>query len=306
MSAEGKILIVDDEPDVAEAYREFLAGEGYTVEVAQNEKEARARFEEPGWGLIVLDQKLRGPGGPDEGLDLAAVAMRKAPQAKVIIATGYAEPAAIARAFDLGVYDYLQKDRFFLALLRAKVRNAMEVWHERTLAALSIERREKALAKAWGEAQTERNSQRKGELLEEVMFLLFRSIPGFEHAQVRRQSNLEEIDVLVQNSSSDPFWQKEGSYVLVECKNWSSPVGVPELKLFRTKIEDRYGRAALGFFIAMKGYAETTKIEEWTRRSGSSLVVLLTAGDLGALIASPDRSATLKELHARAVVARES
>jgi hypothetical protein len=133
---------------------------------------------------------------------------------------------------------------------------------------------------------------------------VFRSISGFEHAQVRRQNDLEEIDVLVQNSSTDPFWQREGSYVLVECKNWSSRVGVPELKLFRQKIDDRFGRSVLGFFIAMGGYAETTSIEEWTRRAGQSLVVLLSAEDLGALIAARDRSAKLKEFHERAVMAR--
>jgi len=304
MSADGRILIVDDDPDFVTAYREFLTAEGYVVEAASSDKEALRRFEEPGWGVIVIDQKLRGPGGPDDGLDLAAVALRRAPEAKVLIATVYAEPASIERAFALGVYDYLQKDRFFESFLRAKVRNAMEVWRERAIAALSTEKREHEIAESWRAARTETDRQRKGELLETVMLLVFRSIPGFEHAQVRRQNDLEEIDVFVQNSSTDPFWQKEGSYVLVECKNWSSTVGVPELKLFRQKIEDRFGRSALGFFIAMGGYAETTKVEEWTRRSGSSLVVLLTAADLDALIASADRSAKLKELHARAVVAR--
>lgn len=305
MSAEGRILIVDDDPDFLASYREFLTAEGYPVDVASSEEEARTRFEELGWGLIIIDQKLRGPGGTDEGLDLAVVAMRRAPEAKVIIATAYAEPASIARAFDLGVYDYLQKDQFFEAFLRAKVRNAMEVWRERALAALSTERREQELASAWQAAQTERDPHAKGALLETVMLLVFRSILGFEHAQIRKRNDIEEIDVLVQNSSNDPFWQREGSYVLVECKNWTSSVGVPELKLFRQKIEDRFGRSALGFFIAMGGYTETANVEEWTRRAGKSLVVLLTREDLDALVTTQDRSAKLKELHARVVIARK-
>lgn len=304
MNAAGRILIVDDDPDFVTSYKEFLSAQGYVVDVASSDQEARERFEELGWGLIIIDQKLRGPAGPDEGLDLAVVAMRRAPEAKVIIATAYAEPASIARAFDLGVYDYLQKDQFFEALLRAKVRNAMEVWRERSLAALSTEKREQELARAWQAAQTERDAHAKGELLETVMLLVFRSISGFEHAQIQKRNDLEEIDVFVQNSSTDPFWQREGSYVLVECKNWSSSVGVPELKLFRQKIEDRFGRSALGFFIAMGGYTETTRVEEWTRRAGDSLVVLLTREDLDALVATRDRSSKLKALHARAVIAR--
>ncbi len=303
MSAQGRILIVDDDPDFLEAYREFLSAEGYAVESARTDQDARNRFKEPGWGLIILDQKLRGPSGPDAGIDLAAVAARFAPEAKVIIATAYAEPSSIARAFELGVYDYLRKDEFFEHFLRAKVRNAMEVWRERSLAAQSVERREQEIVDTWKAAQTEADANKKGELLEALMLRVFRSIAGFEHARVNRENALEEIDVVVQNSSTDPFWQKEGSYVLVECKNWSKPVGVPELKLFRQKVEDRYGRAALGFFISMSGYADTAKVEEWTRRSNASLVVLLDKSDVDTLIAAKDRSAALKEFHARAVVA---
>ena len=33
MSAGGRILIIDDDPDFLAAYREFLAAEGYAVEV---------------------------------------------------------------------------------------------------------------------------------------------------------------------------------------------------------------------------------------------------------------------------------
>jgi CheY-like chemotaxis protein len=303
MSTAGRILIVDDDRDFVEAYRDLLGREGYVVDSVGTEAEAYARFSEPDWGVIILDQKLRGPGGPDSGLDLAAAAVRRAPEAKVIIATAYAEPASIKRAFALGVYDYLEKNSLFEHFLRVKVRNAMEVWRERHLAALGVEQREVEIAQTWKSAQTESDPNRKGELLERLMLLIFRAIPGFEHARVNRQNALEEIDVVVQNSSSNPFWQKEGAYLLVECKHWSKPVGVPELKLFRQKIEDRYGRSALGFFIAPGGYAETTKTEAWVRRSSGTLIVLLDRPELDQLVASRDRSGLLKMLHAKAVVA---
>lgn len=303
MTTAGRILIVDDDPDFVEAYRELLGRDGYVVESVATETAALARFAEPDWGVIILDQKLRGPGGPDGGLDLAAAAVRKAPEAKVIIATGYAEASSIKRAFTLGVYDYLEKNALFEHFLRVKVRNAMEVWRERHLAALGVEQREAEIAQTWKHAQTEGDPNKKGELLERLMLLVFRSIPGFEHAQVNRQNALEEIDVVVQNNSTDPLWQKEGSYLLIECKHWSKPVGVPELKLFRQKIEDRYGRSALGFFIAPGGYAETTRIEALTRRPSDSLVVLLGRAELDQLVATRDRNGLLKQLHAKAVIA---
>lgn len=179
----------------------------------------------------------------------------------------------------------------------------MEVWRERALALLGHADREKAIAQTWDNARGETNPQKKGQLLEELMQRIFRSIPGFGHAHVNRQNDLEEIDVLVRNESTDPFWSKEGAYLLVECKNWNKPVGVPELKLFRQKIEDRYGRAALGFFIALGGYTETVRVEAWSRRSGQSLVVLLDANDVAVLVADSDRNATLKRFHERATVA---
>ena len=46
MSENGRILIVDDDPDFMIAYREFLTAEGYVVEAAPSNKEARRRFEE--------------------------------------------------------------------------------------------------------------------------------------------------------------------------------------------------------------------------------------------------------------------
>lgn len=303
MSPQGRILIVDDDPQFVDAYRTLLRDDGYEVDAVGTEAEARRRFAEPGWSVILVDQKLRGPGGPNAGLDLAADAALKAPGAKVIIATAYAEPAAIERAFELGVYDYLQKDQFFVHFLRAKVRNAMETWRARARAAQTAAERQEKIVETWKRAREEKNAQTKGALLETLMELLFSSIQGFEYVRSNRQNELEEIDVLVQNNSTDPFWQKEGSYLLIECKNWSSKVGVNELSLFQQKVERRYDRSKLGFFVAMSGYAETTKIEEWTRRGGNSLVVLLQSEDLETLVQSHDRNATLKEFHARAVVA---
>ncbi|MBI5516929.1 MAG: response regulator [Deltaproteobacteria bacterium] len=304
MSVDGHVLIIDDEKDLITVYREILAEEGYTSFSAMTKEEALTAVLQPGCAVILLDQRLRGAADTNSGLDLLKVLRSRAPAAKVIVVTGYADPDSARRAFVDGAWDYLQKDRILDPLLRTKVRNAMEVWRERSLAALSAEKREAEIADLWTAAQKEGDANKKGSLLEQLLLRLFRTVPGFEHATANRVSRLEEIDVLVQNSAADPFWQKEGNYILIECKNWSGPVGVPELKLFRQKIEDRYGRAALGFLIALGGYSETTKIEEWTRRSGDSLVVLLDAKDLGSLVGASDRNAELKRFHERQMLGR--
>ena len=65
---------------------------------------------------MLLDQKLRGPGGSDSGLELIAQVHGLAPFAKTIIVTGYPAHEAIERAFGLGVYDYRATTGFFFAV----------------------------------------------------------------------------------------------------------------------------------------------------------------------------------------------
>ncbi len=300
----GRVLIIDDEQDIVAMYREILAEEGFESDAVRTHAEAVAALAQPNWAVVLLDQRLRGRDDPDSGLDLLHVIRQRAPYAKVIVVTGYADAVAVRRAFADGAWDYLQKGGPIDALLRVKVRNAMEPWRERALAALSREKREAEIRALWTAARTEKDANKKGAHLETLMLLLFRSIEGFAYADVNRQNELEEIDVIVQNASTDPFWQKEGNYLLVECKNWSKPVGSDELNLFQLKVDRRFGRSTLGFFVALQGYAKTVRMEEWTRRGGQSLVVLLDGDDLEALIDASDRNAKLKEFHLRAVVAQ--
>ena len=76
-----------------------------------------------------------------------------------------------------------------------------------------------------------------------------------------------------------------------------------ELKLFWLKLERRFQRCRLGFFVAVGGFAKTVRWEQWTRRNGTTLVMLLGPELIERLVASADRSAVLKELHASAVMA---
>src|SRR5436190_5006457 len=149
MSAPGKILIVDDDEAFLATYRDLLGAEGYAVESVSNRKDALARLDAGGWDIVLLDQKLRGSDGPDDGVDLLDEVQIRTPGAKPMIVTAYAAPEVIERAFTLGAYDYLEKGRNFTALLRAKVRNASEVVRERRLGALDPAGRESELRSAW-------------------------------------------------------------------------------------------------------------------------------------------------------------
>ncbi len=303
MNDNGRILIIDDDTAFLETYEDLLSAEGYAVERAMTRTQALARLDEPGWSVVIVDQKLIGPGGPDNGLDLIGEVGLRAPGAKAILATAYASKEAVERAFRDGAYDYLEKGSVFAALLRVKVRNAMEAVRERWLGSLDQGETEKAIRATWEAVQAEKDRNKKGLLLEQLMELLLKTIPGFGRLDTRMKNEIEELDILVRNDSTDAFWQKESPYILVECKNWSGHVGTKELRDLFGKFEARYQRYRLALFVAAGGFADTVRQDLRTRAREGLLVMLISPGDLDELVKCSDRSAVLKDVHQRAVAA---
>ncbi len=258
MTTFGKILIVDDDPLFRETYEDMLGQEGYEVETTTDGEAALGKLESGrGFDVVLLDMRLHSPEGPNSGLHLLPEIQRRAPFAKIIVVTGFAEQQPIREAFAAGAYDFMAKQGpQFQALLQAKVRNALELTRERRLAMMGNEELEAEIADVYAGVWTEKDGHRKGALLEELMVLLFKSIPGFGGVSTRRRNDIEEIDLVIPNESPDLVWQKEGSYLLGECKNWSSSVGRPEFDAFRSKLQRRFGRCRLGFFVATGGFTE--------------------------------------------------
>ena len=297
-----KILAIDDESPVLQVIRETLAEDGLALRTATTRDEALTALDEGDWSVVLIDQRLHGSAGDDEGLALLTEVDRRSPGAKTIIVTGYASPEAIERAFEWGAYDYVEKTQTFATLLRAKVRNATELAREQRLAAVEGSAVSASLQSLWNQARSETNSGRKGRLLEDLLELLLRQIPGFI-VSARRRSDDEEFDLVVRNESSDPLWSEERQYILVECKNWTSKVGPDELDRFVSKLERRYGRAKLGFFVAANGFTAGFSTTLATRRRENLLIVPIDGAALEALITSSDYDQQLKRLHQQAVEA---
>lgn len=306
MTSPGRILIVDDDPDFVAIYRELLESQGLTVDVAHSGGDATRCLEAAGrdFDVVLLDQKLHGKGGPDSGLELVSRITALAPFAKTVLVTGYATPDAIERAFRLGVYDYLVKNGAFEALLRAKVRNAIEVTRSQRLAALNRADMLAVLRETWQRVQTETDRNRKGKALEDLVQLLFRATPGFERVTTNLRNEVEEIDVVIENRSDDPAWKQDGSsYILAECKNWSRPCDVPELRNFQGKLTNKFGRANTGFFIAPGGFTQAFIDRRLQDAGGRILIVPVGPDDLISWLEADDRMSVLNELHKRAVFA---
>jgi len=110
----GKILVVDDEPDMLELMLRVLAKKGYQSLGATNGPDGIRLNEQEQPDLIVLD--LRMPGM--DGIETLRHIRQKDAKVRVIILTGYGHPDTIRDAADLDVSEYLSKSFDNDALVR--------------------------------------------------------------------------------------------------------------------------------------------------------------------------------------------
>jgi hypothetical protein len=90
-------------------------------------------------------------------------------------------------------------------------------------------------------ANTAPTAAAKGKALEDVACYVFGMIPGLELSERNKKNvyDTEEIDVAFWNEQHPAGLKNLNFIILVECKNWSSPVGSSEVSWFITKIQDR-------------------------------------------------------------------
>lgn len=108
---------------------------------------------------------------------------------------------------------------------------------------------------------TSTNKQR-GDALERLVEALFNAEgPELVVAEKNFRTEEEEVDLVLRSNLPDPFWAAQKSpYWFVECKNWSTPVGVPEIRIFESKMDDRKSTVRVGVFVSTNGFY-TTAVE---------------------------------------------
>lgn len=100
-----KILIVEDEKSLADAYRTILAAHGYQVEVAYDGEEALEVIGKHAFDLILLDLKMPRLNGLEMLKRLDSATLRR----KVIVFSNQDNQPDIDEAFRLGAKHYLLK-----------------------------------------------------------------------------------------------------------------------------------------------------------------------------------------------------
>ncbi len=120
-----RILVVEDEENIALALEDDLKKEGYDVEVARDGNTASRRAREQPWDLIVLDVMLPGKDGFEVCRDLRRARVRT----PILMLTAKTQEAEKILGLELGADDYVTKPyspRELRARIKALLRRATE------------------------------------------------------------------------------------------------------------------------------------------------------------------------------------
>ena len=127
MSA-GRILVVDDDPQIRRALRVSLSARGYEVEDARGGEEALNRLREEFFDLVLLDMNMPGMGGKE----VCRLIRAGSETAIIMLTVSSAEKDKVA-ALDAGADDYVTKPFSMpelLARIRATLRRSPQAAHK--------------------------------------------------------------------------------------------------------------------------------------------------------------------------------
>ena len=123
-----RILLVEDEPDLADPLAYLLRREGYEVEISEDGPGALAAFRERGADIILLDLMLPGMPGTE-----VCRQIRSTSAVPIIMLTAKDSEVDIVVGLELGADDYITEpysSRELLARMRAVLRRVVQAENE--------------------------------------------------------------------------------------------------------------------------------------------------------------------------------
>jgi DNA-binding NtrC family response regulator len=117
-----RILVVDDEPTMADSLKQNLMEEGYLVDTAATGTEAIELFDQGGHHIAICDLQL-----PDlDGLEVVRHIKDAKPLTEVIVLTGHGSGPRAFEASKAGAFDFVEKDdNFEFETLLRRIHNAL-------------------------------------------------------------------------------------------------------------------------------------------------------------------------------------
>jgi DNA-binding response OmpR family regulator len=105
MASLARLLVIDDDADVAEVLQDYFADEGYEVRVATNGRMGLDFFDAWRPHVVLLDLRMPGMSGADVFVRIRAMQ----PTASVIFVTGADDEMLARQLLREGAIDYVQK-----------------------------------------------------------------------------------------------------------------------------------------------------------------------------------------------------
>lgn len=135
-SANGNLLLIDDDRWLLESMAQWLASEGFQVTSCSRYSEARKKIASESFDLILCDVRL----DDGDGFELLDFARKSCPATPFLMMTGYGGPDSGAEAVSRGAFDLLTKplidQELLTALKRARHQRSIADENERLKAEL--------------------------------------------------------------------------------------------------------------------------------------------------------------------------
>jgi len=99
------ILLIEDFPVIQEMYGDYLTNNGYSVDVAGDGVTALEKVKDNTYDFVLVDLLLP----TVNGIEFLEKFTDRPKQTKVIVLSDFTEPKTVARAYELGISNYLIK-----------------------------------------------------------------------------------------------------------------------------------------------------------------------------------------------------
>lgn len=131
----------------------------------------------------------------------------------------------------------------------------------------------------------------RGDLLEDLVEALVRTeMPDLDIVERNFRTRGEEIDLIVSNGLSHPFWiAHQSPLIIFECKNTSTKIGVPELRILESKISDRNAVCRIGVFVSMSGFTRPFYSRLRSAQASSGIIFAITGQELADVVGRKQR-----------------
>ncbi len=230
--------------------------------------------------LVVTD--LRMPGR--DGLSILVEFKARFPTTEVILCTAYPTIDTAIDALRLGAVDYVRKSgESWLSAVVDSAERALSVRPSLRAPGFHREQLLGLLMQAAGVSPVQSAPARAVELppglaTELVVKLLLDSCEAFSETWHRWRSDGEEHDIVcLGGGGGNGFWTRQGSIVLVECKERSRKAGPGDRAHFEQKMRARGGQATVGIFVSLTGFTrEFRRPKMPTPLPGGTLPVVVT------------------------------